>query len=845
MKLLVIDGNSIMNRAFYGIRTLTNSQGVNTNALYGFLTTLHRHLKEEEECRVAAAFDLKAPTYRHEMFKDYKAGRKPMPEELREQFPIIKQMLDALGVVRIEREGLEADDIIGILSRECSDDGEKCVIITGDRDEFQLTDENVTVKLATTKQGGTQDEIYTPAEIKAKYGLDVSQLIDLKALMGDSSDNIPGVAGVGEKTAVTLLKKYGTLEGVYENIEEIKGALKTKLENGKDSAFMSRELGRIIRKSDLLDITEKDILPPKMNESEFLSLLRKYDLKRIIKLYGLDESAAPSVSDAKKETKASEVEVSAVSDTTCLADERLFVVCNGDMIAVRTKDGVSLLELNENTLKAMDGKKIVTHDAKPLLKKMLTAGVSATLEFDTMLAGYILDPSSSEYPLSQIIEESSSVSALTPAEQCYYLPEAEGYLETRLEQNGQTALYRDIELPLCTVLANMEHDGFEVNTEFLKNFGEKLDTEIADCTAAIYLYAGHEFNINSTKQLAAVLFDEMCLPYPKGKKTKTGYSTANDILEKVRDACEDPIIDNVIEYRKLSKLKSTYIDGLLKKVGEDGRIHTVFTQTVTQTGRISSTEPNLQNIPVRTELGRQLRKAFEAREGCTLIDADYSQIELRVLAHIADDENMKRAFIEDRDIHTATAAQVFGLPEAMVTPELRRRAKAVNFGIVYGIGEYSLSQDIGVSFREAKNYIENYFRTYSGVKKYMDGIIESAKEKGYVETMFARRRYVPDINAKNKQLQAFASRVCRNTPIQGTAADLIKLAMVRVFDRLEKSGTGARLILQIHDELIIEAPAEKEKEISEMLKYEMEHAANLSVPLLADVNAGKTWYESK
>lgn len=844
MKLLVIDGNSIMNRAFYGIRTLTNSEGVNTNALYGFLTTLHRHMKEEGECRVAAAFDLKAPTYRHELFRDYKAGRKPMPEELREQFPIIKQMLDALGIVRIEREGLEADDIIGILSRECSNDGEKCIIITGDRDAFQLGDENVTVKLATTKQGGTQDEIYTPAEIREKYGLGTDSLIDLKALMGDSSDNIPGVPGVGEKTAVSLLKEYGTLEGVYDNIENIKGALKTKLENGRDSAFMSRELGRIIRKSDLLDITEKDIQPPKMNEEEFLALLRKYDLKRIIRLYGLDENAA-AAAEAKKEIRASAVEVSAVSDTACLSGERLFVLCDEQTLAVKTNGGVSVTELNERTLKALNGKRIVTHDGKPLLKKLLAAGYSATLEFDTMLAGYILNPSRSEYPLSEMIEESSSVSALTAAEQCYYLPEVEGYLEARLEQNGQTALYRDIELPLCSVLANMEHDGFEVNTEFLKNFGEKLDTEIADCTAAIYLYAGHEFNINSTKQLAAVLFDEMRLPYPKGKKTKTGYSTANDILEKVRDACEDPIIDNVTEYRKLSKLKSTYIDGLLKKIGEDGRIHTVFTQTVTQTGRISSTEPNLQNIPVRTELGRQLRKAFEARDGYILIDADYSQIELRVLAHIANDENMKRAFIENRDIHTATAAQVFGLPEAMVTPELRRRAKAVNFGIVYGIGEYSLSQDIGVSFREAKNYIENYFRTYSGVKKYMDGIIESAKEKGYVETMFARRRYVPDINAKNRQLQAFASRVCRNTPIQGTAADLIKLAMVRVFDRLEKSGTGARLILQIHDELIVEAPVEKEKEIRELLKYEMEHAAKLSVPLLVDVNAGKTWYESK
>lgn len=845
MKLLVIDGNSIMNRAFYGIRTLTNSEGVNTNALYGFLTTLHRHLKEEGECRVAAAFDLKAPTYRHGLYKDYKAGRKPMPEELREQFPIIKQMLDALGVTRIEREGLEADDIIGILSRECSDANEKCVIITGDRDAFQLADKNVTVKLATSKQGGTLDEIYTPAAIKEKYGLAVSQLIDLKALMGDASDNIPGVPGVGEKTAEALLKEYGTLEGVYDNIESIKGALKSKLENGKESAFMSRELGRIVRKSDLLDVTEKDILPPKMNESEFLSLLLKYDLKRIIKLYGLDESSAPAPTEKKEKNRASEVSVSAVSDASCLSTERLFVVCDGDTLAVRTNEGVSLVGLNGETLKALNGKRLVTHDGKPLLKRLLSEGYSATLEFDTMLAGYILDPSQAEYPLSKIIEESSSVSALTPAEQCYYLPEAEGYLETRLEQNGQTSLFGSIELPLCNVLANMEHDGFEVNAEFLKTFGEKLEGEINDCTQAIYLYAGHEFNINSTKQLATVLFDEMCLPYPKGKKTKTGYSTANDILEKLRETCEDPIVENVIEYRKLSKLKSTYIDGLLKKIGDDGRIHTVFTQTVTQTGRISSTEPNLQNIPVRTELGRQLRKAFKAKDGYILIDADYSQIELRVLAHIANDENMKRAFIENRDIHTATAAQVFGLPEAMVTPELRRRAKAVNFGIVYGIGEYSLSQDIGVSFKEAKNYIENYFRTYSGVKSYMEGIIESAKEKGYVETMFGRRRYVPDINAKNRQLQAFASRVCRNTPIQGTAADLIKLAMVRVFDRLERSEIDARLILQIHDELIIEAPEDRKDEICDMLKYEMEHAAELSVPLLVDVNSGKTWYESK
>lgn len=838
MKLLAIDGNSILNRAFYGIRPLTTSKGFNTNAIYGFLNILNKHLKEEAPCRVAVAFDLKAPTYRHKIYKEYKAGRKPMPEELHEQFPVLKEILDAMGIIRIEQEGLEADDILGILSKQCSDKGEECILITGDRDSFQLIDKNVTVKLATTKQGGSEYDIFTPDAIYEKYGLYPSSLIDLKALMGDSSDNIPGIPGVGEKTALSLLKEYGDLETVLNSTEKLKGALKTKVENGKESARLSKKLGTIIRESDLLKIKEEDIPEPKFNKKELLHLFAEYELSRMIKIYGLDGEEESE--DKKEQAKVNAIET---EDLTCLNQDELYILATDENLTVNTNDGVSIIKITDEVFKKLNGKNIVTHDAKPLLKRFLEKGYSFNIVFDTMLAAYILNPSLSAYPLSVIISESTDFVAEGTAEQCALLKQAKEVLEKKLEENGQQNLYYNIELPLCGVLANMENDGFEADEEFLKNFGLKLDEEIADCTNAIFLCAGHEFNINSPKQLGTVLFEELQLP--SIKKTKTGYSTNNEVLETLNEKYDEPILKFIIEYRKLSKLKSTYVDGLIKCIDKDGRIHSVFTQTVTQTGRISSIEPNLQNIPVRTELGRQLRKAFRAKNGCTLLDADYSQIELRVLAHIADDENMKKAFLENRDIHTATAAQVFGLPEEMVTEDLRRKAKAVNFGIVYGIGEYSLSKDIGVSFKEAKNYIENYFKTYSGVKSYMDGIIASAKEKGYVETMFARRRYVPDINAKNKQLQAFASRVCRNTPIQGTAADLIKLAMVKVFNELEKSGTGARLILQIHDELIIEVPDEYLDKVREILKTQMEHAQTLSVPLIVDIGQGHTWYESK
>ena len=831
MTLLAFDGNSILNRAFYGIRPLTTKDGINTNAVYGFLTILLRHMQETENAKIAVAFDRREKTFRHELYDAYKGTRKKMPDELAEQLPIIKEILSALGIVCLEKAGLEADDIIGTLSRQAQKNGDDCIIITGDRDSFQLINENVFVKLAVTSQKGSpSDDFYDEKKINEKYGLTPSDLLDLKALMGDSSDNIPGVPGVGEKTALNLLHEYKTLDGVYENLDKIKGALHTKLENNKESAYISRRLGTIETNAEI-STEYSDITMPNPDTEKLSALFERYEMASMFKRFNLEK---------KEEVKE--------LPTVCCENATSTEVFSQDILFLIYSDGFFYIKQNDKTVKtaadvSLIGKTpIVTHDAKPLIKLFFEACLEPVIDYDTLLAAYILDPSQSEYTLSSLAEKYCEVQAENECELACVLDQIKQKTLDEIEHNGQHQLYFDIELPLCTVLANMEFTGFETDSEFLKKFGDMTTERINELTKSIYFFAGKEFNINSPKQLGEILFDEMHMPVIR--KTKTGYSTDNEVLEKLLYKTESPLIENIIEYRKLTKLRSTYVDGLMKKIDEDGRIRTLFTQTVTQTGRISSVEPNLQNIPVRTDLGRQLRKVFRAKDGYTLIDADYSQIELRVLAHIANDEIMKQAFNENKDIHTITASQVFGLPEEMVTEELRRRAKAVNFGIVYGIGEYSLSQDIHVSVKEAKQYIENYMKTYSGVREYMENIIANAKETGFVQTMFARRRYVPDINAKNGRIRAFAERVCRNTPIQGTAADLIKLAMVHVYKRLKEEKLDARIILQVHDELILEVAQHNLEKTKEILKYEMENAHPMSVPLTADVGEGTTWYDA-
>ncbi len=834
MKLMLIDGNSVLNRAFYGVPPLTNSKGFHTNAIFGFMNILSRHIEEDHPDIICVAFDLKAKTYRHLLYDGYKAGRKGMPDELAEQLPVMKEILDASGIVRAECEGLEADDIIGIMSRDADLRGDEVVIVTGDRDELQLVNENITVKLAVTKQSGSSDSVFTPDKIREKYGLDPEQLIDLKALMGDSSDNIPGVPGVGEKTAVKLLQENRTLDGVFENIDFQKGSLKTKLENGKRSAYMSRELGRIIRelpeKMSLPELkkidSDKSKLAKIFTELEMTSLLDKFSLKGEMSLKVETIEVVPF--DEKEHSELFENEV-------------MYILDCPERSAFLLKDESFSVEVPYSELYHLDCKKIITHDAKPLLRKMISLGLSFEIVFDTILAAYVLNPSKASYPLETVYTEILGKAISDEGTQLGNLPELVVGLEEKLKKDESYNLFKDIELPLCSVLAEAEHYGVEVDTDFIIAFGEKLDKELSELTSSIHALAGSEFNINSPRQLGKVLFEDLLLPVQR--KTKIGYSTDNEVLEKL--SIYHPIADLLIHYRQLAKLKSTYVDGLLKTVSEDGRIHTVFTQTVTQTGRISSVEPNLQNIPVRTVLGRELRKAFRAKEGYTLIDADYSQIELRILSHIADDKTMQDIFASGNDIHTQTAAEIFGLPENMVTPELRRRAKAINFGIVYGIGEFSLSQDIGVTRKEAKRYIDNYLDTFSGVKKYVDDVISFAKEHGYVETLFGRRRYVPEITASKKPLVAFAERVCRNTPIQGTAADLIKLAMVKVFNALKAEGLKSRLILQIHDELIIEAPEDEVEKASAILRHEMENAHKFKVPIVTDLHCGKTWFEAK
>ena len=860
MKILAIDGNSILNRAFYGIRALSTKDGRFTNGIYGFLTILMKLRDEVKPDGVAIAFDLKAPTFRHKMYDGYKANRHGMPPELAQQLPVLKELLVALGYKIISLEGYEADDILGTVAEMCKN-GDECYIATGDRDSFQLIRDNVTVLLPHTKMGTTTTEIYTPARIQEEYGVTPIQMIDIKALQGDASDCIPGVAGVGQKTAGDLIQKFGTIKNIYDNIDtlEIKENLKNKLINDKEKAFLSYTLGTIINNVPI-DCDLNDLVVQSCDEQKARTMLADLEMFKIIEK--LNFTAPTSVE--KKEEKTKELDFVTDFDTNDLLNKikkekiayftadyedldnpQFCFLCENAVYHLEPMNFgyfVFVKELleDENIKKYTDNSKLLYRFA--FLNNIEIKGMA----LDTSLAGYILNPSANGYNPLRLCEEYKAPipkvkTELPLAMECAVMKSVCTRVLTEIEANGQEYLLYNVEMPLAEVLASMEHLGFMVDRKGIADFTQKISLELKDIQNEIYELAGEEFNINSPKQLGVILFEKMGLPAKK--KTKSGYSTNADVLESLQN--ENPIIEKILWFRTLSKLYSTYCEGLLKVIGEDGRIHSSFIQTETRTGRISSTEPNLQNIPVRKEIGREMRKFFVAKDGCLLADADYSQIELRVLSHIADDEEMIKAFNDEIDIHTVTASQVFNMPLQMVTPLMRSRAKAVNFGIVYGIGAFSLAKDIGVTRKEADDYIKGYLRHYAGVDKYMETVAKEAKEKGYVSTLWGRRRYLPELNSSNGMLRAFGERVARNMPIQGTAADIIKIAMVRVYNRLKEENMDAKLILQVHDELIVEAPENEIEKAAKILSEEMENACQMKVRLRADVNTGKTWYQAK
>jgi len=838
MKLLILDGNSVINRAFFGVKPLTNREGLFTHAIYGFLNILERMEKEEQPEAVCVAFDLHGPTFRHLRYEGYKATRHGMPEELAMQMPVMKDVLRAMNIPIYECQGWEADDIIGTVGKICSNNGWECVIVTGDRDSLQLIDENVHVKLVVTKGGQTNATLYTREVFEAEYGFEPKKLIDLKALMGDSSDNIPGVSGVGPKTATDLLLKFGSLDGVYANLEDksIRPKLREKLEKDRENAYLSYELATI-RPEVPMDFAPADAIVQPYNRPELYALFQRLEFVRLIDRYGLRSAAVEAAPNADVEIKAlkrlEEVPESDVYALYLASDGSLGIACDKGVLSLTP------LETQMQPI-SFEDKKLILHDSKAMRHSLEGLGECV---FDTALAAYDLNPSQSDYPVSKLATNFLGTSvedgdAAACAEAVWQLRPV---LEAELEKNGMTALYRDIELPLCQVLYNMECRGIAIDRAQLEQFGRMLSERIQDCEDIIFGYAGEHFNINSTKQLGELLFEKLGLP--PLKKTKTGYSTNAEVLEKLKG--KHPIIPAIMDYRMLTKLKSTYADGLMKEIREDGRIHTTFQNLVTATGRLSSTEPNLQNIPVRTDLGAEIRKMFVPGEGNVLVDADYSQIELRVLAHIAGDTVMGDAFKNGFDIHTATAAQVFGVEMERVTPLQRRHAKAVNFGIVYGISEFSLAEDIGVSRYEARSYIDSYLENYSGVRKYMKQVVEEARERGYTETIFGRKRYIPELKSSNFNVRSGAERIALNTPIQGSAADLIKLAMIRVERALNAHFPEAKLLLQVHDELIVECPEQIAPEVAALISREMEGVWALTVPLTAEAKWGKSWYDAK
>ncbi|MDY2969453.1 MAG: DNA polymerase I [Butyricicoccus pullicaecorum] len=876
MKFMVIDGNSILNRAFYGVRLLTNHDGLPTNAIYGFLSTLFRLQDEYTPDRTIVCFDVKEKTFRHQKFDSYKATRKGMPDELAAQLPVMKEVLDALGIIRCEKGGFEADDLIGTISRKAEEQGDDCLIVTGDRDSLQLVSAHTTVHLVSSKGGQDTSRDITPEAFREEYGFDPIRLIDLKALMGDSSDNISGVPGVGEKTAMNLLHTFGSLDEVYRHLDapEIKKGLRDKLTNGEQAARDSYWLATIERDAPL-PIDMQALPDVQMDRDALYDLLTRLEFKSFLTRLGLSKTEAPAPTAAERkrveltDLESAQKQLDALTELSAVPlfaapGLRAFALLAQDTVYLLSSDSFSVADWDAVTARLFAGEiKLVMHDAKPTYVELLEAGLAAQgVLFDTSIAAYLLDPTASAYDLERVAlsylnrelpkvdltaedafsplgGRDSALAAMTANVEAI----ADIYAEAsaRLEEQGMHKLFFEMEMPLMTVLAEMQQAGCKADADQLCAFGEQLDTRIAALTEQIYEAAGHEFNIQSSKQLGVVLFEELGLPYKK--KTKTGYSTSAEVLESL--AGYHPMIADVLEYRQLTKLKSTYVDGLLKVIAPDGRIHSHFQQTVTATGRLSSVDPNLQNIPVRTELGRELRRMFVAEQGRVLVDADYSQIELRVLAHVADDDAMIEAFRGGQDIHATTASKVYGVPVEDVTPQMRSSCKAVNFGIVYGISDFSLAQDIGVTRKEAAAFIQSYLDTYPGVHHYMESIKQSARETGYVETLFGRRRALPELNSKNFNLRSFGERAAMNTPIQGTAADIIKIAMLRVRDRLKAEGFEARLILQVHDELILEAPEHEAERAAALLREEMEHAAELRVPLVAEAKIGHSWYETK
>ena len=849
MKLLVVDGNSILNRAFYGIKPLTTKDGMFTNAIYGFMTMFERMKADVQPDAVAIAFDLKTKTFRHKAYELYKANRKGMPEELHMQMAPLKELLGYLGYRIVTCEGYEADDILGTLSKKCADTGNTCVIATGDRDSLQLVNDSVSVRLAKNLNGTM---MYTPEIVKEEYGVEPKKLIEVKAIQGDSSDNIPGVAGIGPKGATELISKYGDIDYIYEHLDEldIKPGMRAKLEKSKDDCYMSRMLGEICLTAPV-DTDLDGYKPTEGDRAAAARLMARLELFSLIKKFGLEIGEEKTAEqDAQRSFKIAAA-FSETVDKILSENNNIYIKIEFDTLVsvayISTEEILYIVSSIEEIKKILSsGKKLYTDDSKPIFAYCDKEGIDADIAFDASLAAYLLSPSSSSYTLDRLCAEYS-----IPVAVCEDGFEGDGYIHALpalcrrladdIHEIANDKLLYEIEIPLSRVLARMENLGFAVDVEGIRAYGEQLGTEVAQLQQSIYDDVGYEFNINSPKQLATALFEELNLP--TRKKTKSGYSTNAEVLESLLPL--HPVISKILEYRTVAKLKSTYCDSLVDKVASDGRIHSSFNQTETRTGRISSTEPNLQNIPVRTERGREFRRFFKAREGCVLVDADYSQIELRVLAHISGDAAMRQAFTDNVDIHTVTASEVFGVPVDMVTPLMRSRAKAVNFGIVYGIGAFSLSKDIGVTVREAQKYIDNYLAHFSSVDSYMKEVIEQAKSDGYVSTLEGRRRYLPELSASNRNTRAFGERVARNAPIQGTAADIIKIAMVRVDERLKREGLEARLILQVHDELIVEAPAFESMQVAMLLQEEMENAVKLSVPLIAEASMGETWYDAK
>lgn len=841
MRLLAIDGNSILNRAFYGIKQLSSSKGIPTNAVFGFMNIYMKNMNDIKPDCVAAAFDLSAPTFRHKAVSSYKANRKGMPPELFQQLPIIKELLMLMGIRVIECEGYEADDILGTLAKSCSGSGNQCFILTGDRDSLQLIDENTTVLLATNKETIHYDN----QRFTDDYGFKPAELTDLKALMGDSSDNISGVTGIGEKTASALIKQFGTIENLYENYSDsdLTKSIKTKLANGESSAKESKWLATIFC----------DVPVDKNPENYKFKAIDRTGVSRLLtelEMYKLLEKLNIPVSDTVKDIETDEYEpvevieneltediINNFKNTSYLFDDKTLNIRNGNIFYTTVSDELICKYFNSECEKITSNAKLHYHFA-------ISHGISLNnLKADAVICGYLLNSSASDYTTEHLCaeygvhyySENGDFAGLISLENLIKK------LRYEIEKENMTELLDNIEMPLIEVLASMEYNGISIDKQGVQDFGTLLSEMIEETQQMIFDDAGHEFNISSPKQLGTVLFDELGLPAIK--KNKNGYSTNAEVLEELRSL--SPVVDNVIKYRQYTKLKSTYVVGLLDKIADDGKIHTCFKQTETRTGRISSTEPNMQNIPVRTELGSQMRKFFTSSDGKILIDADYSQIELRVMAHLCGDKNMIDAFIYGEDIHTSTASQVFDIMPIMVTPEMRSAAKAVNFGIIYGMGAFSLSKDINTTREQAEKYISDYLEKYPRVKKFMDDTIKNAMKTGTVSTIFGRKRRIPELSSSNKNTKASGKRIAMNTPVQGTAADLIKIAMINVYHRLKSEKLNADLILQVHDELIIESDISCAERCAEILKEEMMNVYDMKVPLSVDVNKGRSWYDAK